>query len=144
MPKVNTKLVSWEEVVTWVRKLADAIQASGFKPDVVVAVARGGYVPARLLCDFLDVHDLVSLQILHWGRAAEITAEAHVKYPYTLDLSGKRVLIVDDIVDTGDSVIVAREFVLRNWRPFEVRVAAMQWISPVAKIKPDYFVEEVR
>ncbi|MEM0093773.1 MAG: phosphoribosyltransferase, partial [Thermofilum sp.] len=84
MPKVNTKLVSWEEVVTWVRKLADAIQASGFKPDVVVAVARGGYVPARLLCDFLDVHDLVSLQILHWGRAAEITAEAHVKYPYTL------------------------------------------------------------
>ncbi|MEM2274368.1 MAG: phosphoribosyltransferase [Thermofilum sp.] len=144
MPKVNTKLVSWEEVVTWVRKLADAIQASGFKPDVVVAVARGGYVPARLLCDFLDVHDLVSLQILHWGRAAEITAEAHVKYPYTLDLSGKRVLIVDDIVDTGDSVIVARDFVLRNWRPLEVRIAAMQWISPVAKIKPDYFVEEVR
>lgn len=144
VPRVNTKLVSWEEVVTWSKKLAEAIQASGYRPDIVVAVARGGYVPARLLCDFLDVHDLISLQILHWGRAAEITSVAHVKYPFTLELSGKRVLIVDDIVDTGDSVIVARDFVLKNWRPLEVRIAAMQWISPVAKVKPDYFVEEVK
>lgn len=144
VPRVNTKLVAWEEVVEWVRALADAIRRSGYKADVVVAIARGGYVPARLLCDFLDVHELVSLQILHWGRAAEITAEAHVKYPYQIDLSGKRALIVDDIVDTGDSVIVARDFVTKNWRPLEVRVAAMQWISPVAKIKPDYYVEEVK
>lgn len=144
MPRVNTKLVSWEEVVTWTKKLADNIRISGYKPDIIIAVARGGYVPARLLCDFLDVQDLVSLQILHWGRAAEITAEAHVKYPYILNLSGKRALIVDDIIDTGDSVIVAKEFVAKNWQPAEVRVAAMQWISPVAKMKPDYFVEEVK
>jgi len=144
MPKVNTKLVKWEEVVEWCRRLAEVISASGYKPDLVVAIARGGYVPARLLCDFLDVHDLVSLQVLHWGRAAEITAVAHVKYPYDLDLSGKRVLLVDDIVDTGDSVIVARDFILSRWRPAELKVAAMQWISPVAKIKPDFYVEEVR
>lgn len=144
MPRVKTKLVTWEEVVEWSRQLAENVRASGYSPDVVVAVARGGYVPARLLCDFLDIHDLLSLQILHWGRAAEITAEAHVKYPYTLSLTGKRVLIVDDIVDTGDSVIVAKEFILKNWKPLEARIAAMQWISPVAKIKPDYFVEEVK
>jgi len=144
VPRVNTKLVLWEEVVEWCRKLSEVIKASGYKPDLIVAIARGGYVPARLLCDFLDVHDLASLQVLHWGKAAEITAVAHVMYPYSLNLEGKRVLLVDDIVDTGDSVIVARDYILSNWRPAELKIAAMQWISPVAKIKPDYYVEEVK
>ncbi|RLE81660.1 MAG: phosphoribosyltransferase [Thermoprotei archaeon] len=144
MPKVNTKLVAWEEVVEWCRKLAEVIEGSGWRPDIIVAIARGGYVPARLLCDFLDIHDLISIQILHWGKAAEITAKAHVKYPYTIDLSEKRVLLVDDIVDTGDSIIVAKEYIENHWKPQEIRVAAMQWISPVAKIKPDYFVDEVK
>lgn len=144
MVKVNTKLVKWEEVVDWCRRLAELIEVSNFKPDLIVAIARGGYVPARLLCDFLDSHDLVSIQVLHWGKAAEITAIAHVKYPYDLDLTGKRVLLVDDIVDTGDSIIVARDYILSRWRPAELKVAAMQWISPVAKIKPDFYVEDVR
>lgn len=144
MVKVNTKLVKWEEVIEWCRRLAEIVESSGFKPDLVVSIARGGYVPARLLCDFLDVHDLVSIQVLHWGKAAEITAVAHVKYPYDIDLTGKRVLLVDDIVDTGDSVIVAQEFIQSRWKPLELKVAAMQWISPVAKIKPDFYVEDVR
>ena len=144
MNKVNTKLVQWEEVVQWSRLLAEKIEASGYIPDLVIAIARGGYVPARLLCDFLDVHDLLSIQILHWGKAAEITAVAHVKYPYEVNLQGKKVLLVDDIVDTGDSVIVARDYILSKWRPSMLKIAAMQWISPVAKIKPDYYVEEVK
>ena len=144
MAKVKCKLVTWEEIVGWCRELARKIRESGWIPDVVVAIARGGYVPARLLCDFLDVNDLVSVQVLHWGRAAEVTAEAHVKYPLNVDLSGKRVLIVDDICDTGDSIIIAREHVEKNCKPGEVRIAVMQWISPVAKIEPDYYVEEVK
>jgi len=142
--KVNTKLVAWEEVVEWCRELAEKIEASGWRPDLIVAIARGGYVPARLLCDFLDIHELLSLQVLHWGKAAEITAKAHVKYPYEIDLSGKKILLVDDIVDTGDSVIVAKNFILEKWKPSELKTAAMQWISPVAKIKPDYYVDEVK
>jgi len=144
LPRVNCKLVSWEEVVEWCRKLAEAIKKSKWTPDLVVAIARGGYVPARLLCDFLDIHDLVSVQVLHWGRAAEITAKAHVKHPFTLNADGKKILIVDDICDTGDSIIVAREFIKENWKPAEIRVATMQWISSVAKIKPDYYVDEVK
>lgn len=144
MPKVNTKLVLWDEIVEWCRRLADKVKMEGFKPDVVVAIARGGYVPARLLCDFLDIHDLISLQVLHWGKAAEITAVAHVKYPFVVDLSNKKVLLVDDIVDTGDSVIIARDYILSKWKPTELKTAAMQWISPVAKIKPDFYVEEVK
>jgi hypoxanthine phosphoribosyltransferase len=142
--KVRVKLVSWEEIVDWNMRLAKIIEDSGWKPDVIVAIARGGYVPARLLCDFLDITDLISVQSQHWVEAAIVAERAILRYPYKLDMSDKRVLIVDDIVDTGESLILAREYILREWRPKELRIAAMQWISPVAKIKPDYYLIEVK
>ncbi len=144
MPRINTKLVLWEEIVDWTHELSQQIQRSGWRPDTIVAIARGGYVPARLLCDFLDIHELLSVQVLHWGKAAEITAEAHIKYPLRVDLSGKKVLLVDDICDTGDSIIVAKNHLEELAKPAEIKVAVMQWISSVAKIKPDYYVDEVK
>lgn len=144
MVKVKVKLVSWEEIVDWSMRLAENIRASGWRPDVVVAVARGGYVPARLLCDFLEVTDLLSVQSQHWVEAAKMADKAILRYPYKLDMSGHKVLLVDDIVDTGESLMLAREYIMREWRPQELRIATLQWISPVAKIKPDYFLIEVK
>ncbi|MEM0025224.1 MAG: phosphoribosyltransferase [Zestosphaera sp.] len=144
MPKVKTKLVSWEEIVSWARDLSKRIEESNYRPDVVVAIARGGFVPARLVCDFLMIENLISIQSQHWTEAAKAEEKAVIKYPYKLDLSNSKVLIVDDIVDTGDSVLLAKEFIRKNWNVSDVRVAVLQWISPVAKFKPDYYSIEVR
>ncbi|MBP1449471.1 MAG: phosphoribosyltransferase, partial [Thermoproteus sp.] len=72
MPKIPVKVVEWDDVVSWAKRLADVIKASGWRPDAVVAIARGGYVPARLLCDFLGVQDLLSVQVVHWPAAAQV------------------------------------------------------------------------
>ncbi|MEM4018553.1 MAG: phosphoribosyltransferase, partial [Sulfolobales archaeon] len=61
MVRVPTKLVTWDEIVEWSMGLAETIKRRGFKPDIVIAVSRGGYVPARLICDFLLVDNLISL-----------------------------------------------------------------------------------
>lgn len=55
---MRRELITWRQVYRLAWRLADRIRRSGFKPDPIVAMARGGYVPARLLCDFLDIHDL--------------------------------------------------------------------------------------
>ncbi|MEM0365848.1 MAG: phosphoribosyltransferase [Acidilobaceae archaeon] len=144
MVKVRVKLVSWDEIVDWTRRLANIIEESGWRPDVIIAVARGGYVPARLLCDFLDVTDLISIQSQHWVEAARMAEKAILRYPYKVDLTELNALLVDDIVDTGESLILARDYIVKEWRPKELRIAAMQWISPVAKIKPDYYLIEVK
>jgi len=141
--RVPTKLVSWDDIVKWSRELAKKIKESGFKPDVVVAVARGGFIPARLICDFLGVENLLSLQSQHWTEAAKAAERAIIKFPYKVDLTGKKVLLVDDIVDTGESLALAKKYILENWRPKELRIATLQWIKPVAKIKPDYYLIEV-
>ncbi|MGC9011649.1 phosphoribosyltransferase [Thermogladius sp.] len=144
MPRVKVKLVSWEEIVEWSRGLANIVKSSGFKPDVVVALSRGGYVPGRLVCDFLGVENLLSIQSQHWTEAAKAEERAIIKFPYQLDLRGFKVLVVDDIVDTGDTLKLARDFIAENWRPSELRTAALQWISSVAKFKPDYYYIEVK
>jgi len=76
MSRIPVKLVSWEEIVDWAMHLADIIKRDGFKPDLIVAVARGGYVPARLLCDFLGVENLASIQSQHWTEAAKVEEKA--------------------------------------------------------------------
>ncbi|AEM38019.1 phosphoribosyltransferase [Pyrolobus fumarii 1A] len=144
MPRVPVKLVTWDEIVEWAYGLAKKIREDGYKPTVIIAVARGGYVPARLLCDFLGVENLLSIQSQHWVAAAQASEKAILKFPYHVDLSGHRALIVDDIVDTGETLMLAKEFVQREWKPDELKVAALQWISTVAKFKPDYYYIEVR
>jgi len=144
MPRVKVKLVSWDEIVEWSYGLAQVIRRAGYKPDVVIAIARGGYVPARLLCDFLGVENLLSIQSQHWTEAAKVEEKAIIKFKYLVDLSGLKALIVDDIVDTGDSMILALNYVREEWKPLEVKTAALQWISSVAKIKPDFYYIEVK
>jgi hypoxanthine phosphoribosyltransferase len=144
LPKVNTKKVTWDEVDEWCKLVSDKIYGSGWRPEVIIAISRGGYVPGRLVCDRLVVGDLVSLQISHWPSAAQMAKEAAVKYPLDYDLNHKRVLIMDDITDTGDSIIVAKDYIWTKCKPDEIKVATLQWISSSSKIKPDFFAEEVK
>jgi len=144
MVKVPVKLVTWDEIVEWSWGLANIIKSSGYKVDVVIAIARGGYVPARLLCDFLGVENLLSIQSQHWTEAARKGERAIIKFEYEVDLSGYNALLVDDIVDTGESFLLAKKFVEERWKPRNLKTAALQWISSVAKFKPDFYFMEVK
>ena len=117
--------------------VAAKIKASGFQPDFMVGLARGGWVLSRVLCDHLGVKDLVSLKVEHWGVTATPDGKAQIKYPFKIDLTGKKVLVVDDITDTGDSMEIAVDYV-RQMNPGEVRTAALRHIDG-SKFTPDYY-----
>jgi len=144
LPKVKCKKVSWKAVENWSRIVCDKIYNSGWIPNTIVAISRGGYVPARLICDRLLVGELVSLQISHWPSAAQMAKEAGVRTPLNCDMRGKKALVVDDISDTGDSIVIAKDHILTNCKPKEIRVATLQWISESSKITPDFYAEEVK
>ena len=124
------------------RDTAEQVKASGYVPTTVVGLARGGWIPARLMCDFIGLTDLISLKVEHWVETGRTKDEATIKYPLTISLSGKRLLVVDDITDTGKSLITAVDY-LRQFQPDDVRVATMQYI-PGSTYRPDYFCEEVK
>ena len=140
--EMNCKVVTFDEVHALVRQLSEKVKASGYHPTTVVGLARGGWVPARLICDFLGITDLVSLKVEHWLETGKTKDEATIRYPLELDLSEKRILIVDDITDTGKSLIKATRY-LHSFQPLAMKTATMQFI-PQSKFKPDYCAEEVQ
>jgi hypoxanthine phosphoribosyltransferase len=121
--------------------VAKKINGSGYKPDLIVGLARGGWVLARILCDLIGVKDLVSLKVEHWGVTATPDGKAKLKHPFKVDLKGKKVLIVDDITDTGESMLVAVDYI-KSLNPSDIRTAALRHITS-SKFMPDYFGEEI-
>ncbi len=139
--KFECEVMSWDLFHDLSKKTADKIIASGFKPDFIVGLARGGWVLSRVLCDFLGVKDLVSLKVEHWGVTATPDGSAQIKYPFRISLRGRRVLVVDDITDTGESMRVATEYV-KTMNPLQVKTATLRRIDG-SKFTPDYFGDEI-
>mgnify|MGYP001117035389 CR=1 FL=1 len=134
-------LVTWAEFYDLAKSLSRLIKSSGWQPDLVVAIGRGGYVPARVVCDFL-VHDLLtSMKVEHWGIAAQKKDQATVRFPLATGVSGRKVLIVDDVTDTGDTLTTAVGYV-ESLGPEEIRTAVLQHKTSSA-FEPDFYVEKI-
>jgi uncharacterized protein len=132
-------MVSWDEAQRLARILSRKIKRSGFRPDLVIGIARGGLVPARIVCDYLLQKDLASVKVEHWGIAATL-GKAEVKFPLPVDISGKKVLVVDDVADTGDTFSVLVEY-LKKKHPEELRTAVLQY-KTCSTFIPDFWGEK--
>jgi len=139
--KYHCELISWHRVYQLSYKLACQITDSGFQPDKIVAIGRGGYIPARILCDFLDIYDLSAVRVEHYKKGMHRKAVARIIDPLCVDVSEKRLLVVDDVSDTGDTFRVAVEHV-RSFKPREIKTAVLHH-KIVADFVPDYFAHRV-
>jgi hypothetical protein len=135
------ELISWDTATSLSRSLADIIKASGFAPDLVIAIGRGGYVPARIICDRLLISDLTSIKIEHWGTAGRKFDQARVRFPLSVDVQGKTVLIIDDVTDTGETLVAATGYIARH-RPGEVRTGVLQH-KTCSVFQPDYYASRI-
>lgn len=102
-----------------------------------MAIARGGYMSARLLCDALGLYVLASLRIAHYDAGAGKRPEARLCAPLAVDVGGLNLLVVDDCSDTGDTLRLALEY-LRGLKPRDIKLAVLhhKTASPLA---PDYY-----
>jgi hypoxanthine phosphoribosyltransferase len=133
-------VTNWEYIYDLCREVADQVREANFEPDVVVALARGGWFAGRCICDFLGLDDLASLKMEHYVGTAEKSGEATVRYPMPEgSVEGKDVLIIDDIADTGGSIKRAHEYVTdRN--AGEVRTATLQLLQ-TSEFEPEFVGE---
>jgi len=138
--KFPCRFLSWEEVEQISYNLAEKVRTSNFRPDVIVAVARGGVVGARLVSDILGISDFTCLRIAHWGETAVRGKDARLERGIGGSITGKRVLLIDDVTDTGKSLTVAKAY-LETLAPAEIKTAALQYIKGSSFI-PDYYGKE--
>jgi len=132
-------VLTWAQVTRLAHRLATLVRESGFEPDVIVAIARGGTVPARLLADALDVMALSSVRVVHYLAGARRQRRARLVEPLHVAVQGKRVLVVDDVADSGETYEVACRHIARA-RPKGLRTAALHCKRGSAFV-PDFFAE---
>jgi len=132
--------ISWADNAKLCEGLASTISSSGFRPDMIVGISRGGLVPARILSDILGVRELFTIRVSFYTGVGKTATAPKIVQPLVERLEGKRVLLVDDVSDTGKSLIVAKEH-LENMGAREVKVATLHF-KPHSKFRPDFFVSK--
>ncbi|MDO9397656.1 MAG: phosphoribosyltransferase [Herbiconiux sp.] len=119
------------------RSLAEEIAASGFVPDFVIAIARGGLIPGGALAYALGVKSCGSLNVEFYSDIEETLPEPII-LPPLLDnepLIGKNVLLVDDVADSGRTLALVVELLEK----VDITVkSATLYIKPRSVIAPDF------
>ena len=135
------KLVTYDEISKWTLDVSRQIRDSACQPTVIIGLTRGGWVPARLLCDHLHVKKLYAIKTEHWGITANQDGKALLTQELNANIENENVLIVDDITDTGESLKLATSHVAAL-HPKEVRTAALLHITH-SKTEPDFYSVKV-
>ncbi len=135
-------ILSWDNIFSDTIELARKIKRNNFKPDVLVAVLRGGAPIARILSDILDVKLIATVQAEFYADIATTSRKVRIIQPLSdkVKIEKKNVLIVDDVADTGETLVEIVKHVKKQ-NPKDVKVACLH-IKPWTKFIPDFYVKK--
>jgi hypoxanthine phosphoribosyltransferase len=131
------EVLTWVEFGSAIRDLARQVADSGYQPDIILAIARGGLIPAGSLGYALSVKNTYVMNVEYY-TAVDERLEVPVFLPPYLDLIGvedKQFLIVDDVADTGHTLQVVHDFCAG--KVAEVRSAVI-FEKPQSAIRCDF------
>ena len=129
--------MTWEDLGQAVRELAGHIEADGYAPDAVLALARGGLPLAGALAYALGVKNMATLNVEFYTGIDE-RLEEPLLLPPVPDLAvlrANRLLVVDDVADTGRTLALVREFCAEHTA--DVRTAVL-YEKPHSVVRCDY------
>jgi hypoxanthine phosphoribosyltransferase len=135
----NLRYISWSEYGNLAEALAEKVRANGKKYDLVVGIVRGGIPVAMVVSDHLNVKiDFVNIKSY---SNIEKRAAPRILSTLTEGVGGKDILLVDDLVDQGDTMMFLKAY-LNDQKPNSLETAVM-FKKPWSKVEPDYFLETV-
>ncbi|MFX0091172.1 MAG: phosphoribosyltransferase [Candidatus Hodarchaeota archaeon] len=134
------ELISWDKFYRQCIDLADQIKQSSFKPNILLGIARGGWVIARILSDLLGIHEVANIRVKFYTDIYKTEREPIITQPVSLCVENKEVLLIDDVSDSGKSLRIALEHTLAK-NSTNCKTATIHY-KPWSILKPDYFVAE--
>ncbi len=134
------EIVSWDQSYQMTFYLFEKITEDRFFPDVIVGIARGGWIPARLLADFYGNRRTANIKIEFYDNTSRATENPIITQKISEGVEDKVVLIVDDVADSGKSLVAAIEHI-KEMGAKEIKTATLYY-KKHSIVKPDYYINE--
>ena len=136
------KVITWDDTISMSMRLGKKILESGFNPDYLIGIARGGLVPLRILSDLFKNTNVLIVTVKLYKDIGERGEKVTFVQKVDINLEGKKILLVDDVADTGLTIKAVAEYIKENKKAGELKIATLHY-KPWSVIKPDYYIEEV-
>ncbi len=137
MASAEREILSWESFGKAIRELAGQVVDSGYRPDLLLSITRGGLVPAGAISYAIGIKNLHIINVEFYTGVAERLPMPVLlpPVPAGVALSGQRILIVDDVADTGETLRTVHDFCSDHVA--EARTAVL-YEKPHSLVKCDY------
>jgi hypothetical protein len=131
------EVMTWSDLGDGARALAEIAAADGFVPDMILGIARGGLLVAGAVGYALGVKNTFTMNVEFYTGVDERLDVPMIlpPVPNLVDFAEQRVLIVDDVADTGETMRLVQEFCAE--RVAETRSAVL-YEKPRSVVKCDY------
>lgn len=138
--RIHYLSVGWKDYHALSQKIAAAILSHEKPFDIIVAIGRGGLTFGHLLSDFLRI-PISSITIQSYTDIQK-QGEVHITQELSSSIDKKRVLLVDDIADTGTTLKRALAY-LKTFHPSAITTATI-FYKPHSSLRPDYFAKQTK
>ena len=129
---------SYDEFAIDAKKMAKQIKDE-FDPEVILAVARGGLTLGHSLAVALENRNLFTLNSIHYEDTNKLDTIQIFNVP---DLSAyKKILLVDDIIDSGESMVEIKRELLKRYSNLDIKIATV-FYKEKALLLPEFKVKE--
>ena len=139
---ISKEILTWNDFGRSAREIAQKIVDDDWRPDLVVAVARGGLLPAGAVSYALGIKAMGTMNVEFYTDVNETLDEPLLLDPImdTSDLPGMKILVVDDVADSGKTLAKVMDM-LREFDGAEVRSAVI-YHKPRSIVVPDYVFKQ--
>ena len=131
---------TWNQIYDMLLEVADKIRKDGFRPDIIVGISRGGWPPARILSDLLSNPNVANVRAEFYLGVEETSNEPTLTQPVSIGVRDKRILIVDEVADTGKSSRLVKDYIIQEGAK-EAKIVTVYY-KPWSIVKPDYCAKE--
>jgi hypoxanthine phosphoribosyltransferase len=131
------EVMSWQDLGVGARELAEQVHRDGYRPDIVLAIARGGLLVAGAVSYALDVKNTFTMNVEFYTGVDERLEMPMLlpPVPDLVDLHEARVLIADDVADTGATLALVKDFC--EGKVADVRCAVL-YEKPRSAVRCEY------
>ena len=130
-------VLTWETFGTACRELATLVADSSFRPEILVAVARGGLLPGGGLSYALGIKLTDAINVEFYTDVEQTLPDPVLLAPHldTDSIAGRHILVVDDVADSGRTLALVLDLLQEHGA--EARSAVL-YRKPGSEVTPDY------